>query len=74
MSTKKFIKKLENGYLIQEMVLTNAGETLVKDLENNGVSDEWIQSILSPYDTVKKTNTIDKKLVSVSCQYFKKDI
>ena len=33
-----------------------------------------IASILIPYDTVKKTNTIDKKYVSISCQYFKKTL
>lgn len=74
MSTKKFVKKLENWFLIQELVLTKQGETLVKDLESNGISDDWISSILMPYDTVKKTNTIDKKYVSISCQYFKKDL
>ena len=74
MSTKKFVKKLENWFLIQELVLTKQGETLVKDLESNGISDDWISSILMPYDTIKKTNTIDKKYVSISCQYFKKDL
>ncbi len=74
MSTKKFVKKLENWFLIQELVLTKQGETLVKDLENNWISDDGIASILIPYDTVKKTNTIDKKYVSISCQYFKKDL
>ena len=73
-TTKKFVKKLENGYLIQELVLTKDGQNLVKDLEANWVSNDWIQSILSPYDTVKKQNVVDKKLVSLSCQYFKKDM
>ena len=73
-TTKKFVKKLENGYLIQELVLTKEGQNLVKDLEDNWLSNEWIQSILSPYDTVKKQNSIDKKYVAFACQYFKKDI
>ena len=73
-TTRKFVKKLENGYLIQELVLTKEGQNLVKDLEANWVSNDWIQSILSPYDTVKKQNVVDKKLVSFSCQYFKKDV
>ncbi len=47
MSTKKFVKKLENWFLIQELVLTKQGETLVKDLESNGISDDWISSILN---------------------------
>ena len=73
-TTKKFVKKLENGYLIQELVLTKEGQALVKDLENNWLSNDWIQSILSPYDVVKKQNQIDKKYVSFSCQYFKKEV
>lgn len=73
-TTKKFVKKLENGYLVQEMILTKEGQNLVKDLEENGLSDEGIQSILSPYDTVKKQNQIDKKYVSFVAQYFRKDI
>lgn len=71
---KKFVKKLDNWFLIQEMVLTKQWETLVQDLEKSWVSDEWIASVLSPYDAVKKTNKIDTKLVSISCQYFKKDL
>ena len=73
-TTKKFVKKLENGYLIQELILTKEGQNLVKDLEANWLSDDWIQSILSPYDTVKKQNSIDKKYVSFVAQYFRKDI
>ena len=71
---KKFIKKLENGYLIQELVLTKQGETLVKDLENQWLSEDWISALLIPYDTVKKTNTIDKNYVKLSSQYFKKNV
>ena len=71
---KKFIKKLENGYLIQELVLTKQGETLVKDLEKQWLSEDWISALLIPYDTVKKTNTIDKNYVKLSSQYFKKNV
>ena len=73
-TTKKFVKKLENWFLVQEMILTKEGQNLVKDLEANWLSDDWIQSILSPYDTVKKQNSIDKKYVSFVAQYFRKDI
>ena len=73
-TTKKFVKKLENGYLIQELILTKEGQNLVKDLEANWLSDDGIQSILSPYDTVKKQNSIDKKYVSFMAQYFRKDM
>ena len=71
---KTFVKKLDNGYLVNELVLTSEWEKLVKNLENKWVSDEWIQSILLPYDAIKKTNEIDKKYVSVNCQYFKKTL
>lgn len=72
--TKTFIKKLENGYLVNELVLTNEGEKLVKNLEGKWVSEEGIQAILLPYDAVKKTNEVDKKYVSINCQYFKKTL
>ena len=72
--TKTFVKKLDNGYLINELVLTNEWEKIVKNLENKGVSEEGIQAILLPYDPVNKTNEVDKKYVSVNCQYFKKTL
>lgn len=71
---KKFVKKLENWFLIQELVLTKQGETLVKDLENQGLSEDWISAILNPYDIVKKQNKIDKTYVKLSTQYFKQSL
>lgn len=70
----KAVKKLDNGYLIQEMILTQAWVNLVNDLETSWLSQEWICSILTPYDTVKKTTITDKKYVSNIAQYFKKEI
>lgn len=70
----KTVKKLDNGYLIQEMILTNEGQNLVENLNQAWLSQEWIASILTPYDTVKKTTTPDKKLVMNIAQYFKKEI
>lgn len=71
---KKFVKKLENWFLIQELVLTKQGETLVKDLENQWLSEDWISAILNPYDVVKKQNKIDKTYVKLSTQYFKQSL
>ena len=70
----KVVKPLENGYLIQEMILTQAWVNLVNDLESAWLSQDWICSILTPYDTVKKTTTTDKKYVANMAQYFKKTI
>lgn len=71
---KKFVKKLENWFLIQELVLTKQGETLVKDLENQWLSEDWISAILNPYDIIKKQNKIDKTYVKLSTQYFKQSL
>lgn len=73
-TTFKIIKPLENGYLIQECILTKKGQNTVKDLQDNGMSNEWIASVLLPYDTVKKQQVKDKELVSTVAQYFRKTI
>ena len=73
-NTFKTIKKLENGFLIQELVLTKEWANLVADMEKAWLSQEWISSILTPYDTVKKQACIDKKYVAFSAQYFKKEL
>lgn len=72
--TFKIVKPLENGYLVQELILTKQGENLVKDLTENGMSNDWIASVLLPYDTVKKVQTKDKNYVSTVAQYFKQSI
>lgn len=74
MNTFKIVKPLENGYLVQECILTKQGENLVKDLTEKGMSNEWIASVLLPYDSVKKQQVKDSKLVSTVAQYFKKSI
>ena len=74
MNTFKIVKPLENGYLVQECILTKAWQNLVKDLQDNGMSNEWIASVLLPYDSVKKQQVKDSKLVSTVAQYFKKTI
>ena len=74
MKTFKIIKKLESWFLVQELILTKQGETLVEDLQKNGMSEEWIASILLPYDAIKKTQSKDKNLVSCLAQYYKKEI
>ncbi len=74
MKTFKIIKKLESWFLVQELILTKQGETLVEDLQKNGMSEEGIASILLPYDATKKTQSKDKNLVSCLAQYYKKDI
>ena len=74
MNTFKIIKPLENGYLVQECILTKAWQNLVKDLQDNWMSQEWIASVLLPYDSVKKQQVKDSKLVSTVAQYFKKTI
>jgi len=38
--TFKIVKPLENGYLVQELILTKQGENLVKDLTENGMSND----------------------------------
>jgi len=70
----KVVKPLENGYLVQEMILTQAWVNLVNDLETAWLSQDGICSILTPYDTVKKQTTTDKKYVANMAQYFKKEI
>ena len=74
MNTFKIVKPLENGYLVQECILTKQGENLVKDLTDKWMSQEWIASVLMPYDSVKKQQVKDSKLVSTVAQYFKKTI
>ena len=74
MNTFKIVKPLENGYLVQECILTKAWQNLVKDLQDNGMSNEGIASVLLPYDSVKKQQVKDSKLVSTVAQYFKKTI
>ena len=74
MNTFKIVKPLENGYLVQECILTKAWQNLVKDLADNGMSNEWIASMLLPYDSVKKQQVKDSKYVSAMAQYFKKTI
>ncbi len=74
MNTFKIVKPLENGYLVQECILTKQGQNLVKDLQDNGMSNEGIASVLLPYDSVKKQQVKDSKLVSTVAQYFKKTI
>ena len=74
MKTFKIIKKLESWFLVQELILTKQGETLVEDLQKNGMSEEGIASILLPYDAIKKTQSKDKNLVSCLAQYYKKEI
>lgn len=74
MNTFKIIKPLENGYLVQECILTKKGQNLVKDLQENWMSNEGIASVLMPYDAVKKQQVKDKELVSTVAQYFKKSI
>lgn len=74
MANFKIVKKLDNGFLIQECLLTKQWETLVKDLEKNWMSNEWIASVLMPYDSTKKTQEKDKNLVSCVATYFKKSL
>ncbi len=74
MNTFKIVKPLENGYLVQECILTKQGQNLVKDLQDNWMSQEGIASVLLPYDSVKKQQVKDSKLVSTVAQYFKKTI
>ena len=74
MNTFKIVKPLENGYLVQECILTKAWQNLVKDLQDNGMSNEWIASVLMPYDSVKKQQIKEPKYVSTVAQYFKKTI
>ena len=74
MNTFKIVKPLENGHLVQECILTKQGETLVKDLTDKWMSQEWTASVLMPYDSVKKQQVKDSKLVSTVAQYFKKSI
>ena len=73
-TTFKVVKSLDNWYLIQECILTQKGQALVKNLQANWMSEEWICSILLPYDTTKKTQVKDKELVSAMAQYFKKSL
>ena len=73
MANFKIVKKLDNGFLIQECLLTKQWETLVKDLEKNWMSNEWIASVLMPYDSTKKTQEKDKNLGCMrlyNLQYF----
>ena len=74
----KFIKKLSNGYLVQELILTKEGLDFIKNNEKqddeNKLSDEGVFSTFVPYDTVKKISTPEKKYVSFYTQYFKKDL
>lgn len=74
----KFIKKLSNGYLVQELILTKEGLDFVKNNEKqddeNKLSDEGVFSTFVPYDTVKKISIPEKKYVSFYTQYFKKDL
>ena len=69
MANFKIVKKLDNGFLIQECLLTKQWETLVKDLEKNWMSNEWIASVLMPYDSTKKTQEKNKNLVSCLAIY-----
>lgn len=73
-STFKVVKKLENWYLIQELILTNEGSKLVEKLQAKNFSEEGIASILMPYDSTKKSQEVDRNYVEFSASYFKKTL
>lgn len=73
-TTFKVVKKLENGYLIQELILTNEWAKLVNKLQAKNFSDDGISAILMPYDSTKKAQEIDNNLVEFCASYFKKSL
>lgn len=74
-TVKKFISQIENGYVINECILTKEWAKLVEQLENNpDFSEDWIKGLLFPYDPKTRTNPKDDNLVVISSQYFKKNI